>query len=1515
MTAEHELARLLDLWQDTPDPDLASRLAAASSVARAADTGDADLWRRFLETTGESAFLVSLPDDDARHAWADIAFCALRRADFGLESMLDWRVRTRADVTYVHDLGRPDEPTLTYAQTSRRARHVAAHLLGPTPLVSPRRCVALLTANNLDGIICDLACLMHDIPVAPLNIQEDTRTLAWICDRLAVADLIVDTPDRLQRALEILDQVREPFTIHLLSHHKPSSDERIRILDHDVSKLSTSEVDRRLAARPRLAFDDPCTVLFTSGSTGRPKGIAFTPFNLVSKRFARAAALPGVGRDELLLCFLPLYHTFGRYLELMGMMYWGGTYALVGNPSADALLAGMEKVRPTGLISVPLRWQQIRERAGDGGSDGLADLTGGRLRWGLSAAGWLAPDTFRWYQAQGVELCSGFGMTEGTGGLTMTPPGGYREDSVGRPLPGVKTRLGPLGELQVAGPYVAQYLPEENRPGDLTIPASGNDDAWLSTGDLFVTLPDGHLRIVDRIKDIYKNNRGQTVAPRKVEAKFAGVPGIKSTFLAGDGRAYNVVLIVPDLTDPVLLDLTDTDRDAYFRRVVRQANLDLAVYERVVNFAVLDRDFSTDQGELTAKGTFKRKAIAANFAGMLDDLYQRHTLVWRDRQFVMPDWVFRDLGLLEDEIQMDDAGLVNRRNGARLAVAESTTPGWLRVGDLEYHPKSETQPIDFGQFARQPLLWVGNPSLQAFLPCRDGWDARFVDVDEQVLLPARSTTDGLSVCPPRRSDRLGQFDKLCSAALFDNLDDAKTAVLSLEERLPHAPPQEALLIRRRLEALAGHPELNVRCEAYRILVLDDPVPSFSQSLAAFVASGQPFLCRNSIASIASGASEPRRLLGFRRRLHAYRQQLDWPATAAVRIIFQDLLQFLVDFARHHPENIATVRRELICWQLFDRDPELARHAVAMRAELTSWNLERLAPQIEAIGGWEGRLSFQDGLDPLEVARLEKVLVGSPFLIESIALAFDTVLDPASVPRGGIWVSRTLSQPFPSRYRVSINTDKGRHFDLLVILRDDLAEGEIARTFQLVAAIRAWPVEAPVLPRLGAVRADLGAASLAYASGLTVWDRIRQHAGTPADAADFGQRKWRRLLVAGMATVITTWRHSDRRIVPGMVTPSNVIVPERDWQRGRMMISLAGWTPYRGPLDLIRPLLKNFLRLAVSHNPALRSVVDDGWLLEAVAEALGHDEGAEFLDELAVALESNPLENGPPDLLDRVQTFAGSLRSAYQPTLVVESATARYRAWRLANTDASHRARSDQLESLIRLYRMDREGELAIFTLFRNTILAHADEAAVDACDRLVQKLFHHRELRAAHTVELSDLQTILTDTEHRDTLARLAFPQSGGSFRPALHAVGDRAREHVVLQTEVADDKGLTFIVRDPRDAAEMGRLYRLFLRSNYSVAISEVDRHLVAVDRDEQLVGGVVWRLDASGEPHLDGVVVAESLRGRGMARVLLEDFTRRLSDEGHTVLRTHFSLRGFFEPLGFHVDQQRGGLVKQLR
>ena len=153
-----------------------------------------------------------------------------------------------------------------------------------------------------------------------------------------------------------------------------------------------------------------------------------------------------------------------RYFEMLGTIYWGGTYVFAGSPTAEGLIGELGRVRPTGLISVPVRWTQIREQClerMDGDSDPAAEaavfreVVGDRLRWGLSAAGYLDPLVFRFFQRNGVDLCSGFGMTEATGGITMTPPGSYVDGTVGIPLPGMRIRFGEHQELQIAGSCVA----------------------------------------------------------------------------------------------------------------------------------------------------------------------------------------------------------------------------------------------------------------------------------------------------------------------------------------------------------------------------------------------------------------------------------------------------------------------------------------------------------------------------------------------------------------------------------------------------------------------------------------------------------------------------------------------------------------------------------------------------------------------------------------------------------------------------------------------------------------------------------------------------------------------------------------------------------------------------------------------------------------------------------------------------------------------------------------------------
>lgn len=1543
MAAAVPLRELLDRWRrhETPSADDAAEAPALIEAAERALAADApplprDVWEDWLALTRRPRFLTALADAAARERWAETAFRVIGAVGFTLGDLLAQRAGEHPDHTLLQETAEAGGGVWSYAQVLREVRATAAFLwesapaaepdadAGPAP-AGPR--VALLCANSVASACCDLACLCHDILVTPLSVQMSVAELAWVFDRLAISVAVCDHADRLDILLAVRTLVRRPFLVCTLFESDAALSGVLR-LEQERARLEAAQVDRILTARPRRGMRDVATVMFTSGSTGRPKGVAFSQYALVTKRFARAAALPHVGDGEVLLCYLPLFHTFGRFLELLGMVFWGGTYVFAGNPSAATLLSLLHEIRPTGLISVPLRWVQIRDRVRELAHDPQTEaaspelvrqVVGDRLRWGLSAAGYLDPGVFRFFQRTGIALCSGFGMTEGTGGLTMTPPDDYVENSVGVPLPGVRVRFGDQDELQIAGPYIARYLPEEAPAGCLRVEQPESDEYWLATGDLFRRTTRGHLEIVDRIKDIYKNNRGQTIAPRVIESLFDTVPGIARTFLAGDGRGYNTLLIVPDEDDDVLRSLTRPEaRREYFERIVTTANGSLAPFERVVDFAVLDRDFSAAREELTPKGSLRRKVIERNFADVIAALYSASSRIMTvgGYEVRVPRWFFRDLGLLDDALRVDGPALVNRTDGRRLVI-EPAPDGRVRIGDFAY--RLEGAAIDLGLLVSQPLLWLANAQLIAFGPCRPGWDSALGPFSEQVTLPSGVHLDYEPLDDPGRVDpQLRDIDRLCRQALFGARREALAAVAELDGELGRVGQRRGTVIRRRLEALAGHPDHSVRCRAYQVLVLDQPVPDYHTWLPSFIESGQSFLDDESFRAISRAGIEPRRLQALRQRLHAYRVQLAWPADERTRRVFVDLLRLLADFGLHHPEFYSPIREELVTWSLHGADPELAHAAAGEFGRLAAWFEDQLNHDCDSLDpeAWQGRLVFQDGLSPEESDRLRQVLVGTTFLRHTLRVAFEGEdLRLSDIPPGGIWVSRIISRYRDSRYRASVNTRQGKHFDIQLIVRDDFDQAEVMQTVLWYIALRGYPFGPPMLPTFGCCRPELGALSMAYVSDLTLWEKIREFSSVRGPGTTPPSRmRWRQLLVRAMAVVVCGWRNSGRRIIPGQVSPYNIVVPEPDFRQGALQNSLSDWRDYEGPLSLVRPLWRNIYQHTLSHYPWTGEYLERRWIFEAFVEALGIDEATDWFAELRDEMTTADSEQLGLGFAEALAGFSEDLRSRYYQPLDLKGAISRFADWQVVNGQAPARARLEVIEELSRLYRLDRLPELARFTLFRHTYFAEADARAVAVFDRLLERCFRQPALRATQMVELSDLQAALSDPDDLAAFNRMAFPHRARTDSVQVRAVGQPGQDRVIVRSTIQDRYGRPYVVGEPAGPTDVGQLYRLFLRAGYPKSISSADRYLVAADETEQIVGGAVYRETDAQSLFLDGIVVSTMLAERGIEGAILADLCTRVKALGFTTVKTHFFLRSFFEKHGFRLDQRWGGLVRFL-
>ncbi|MBS1262821.1 MAG: Long-chain-fatty-acid--CoA ligase FadD15 [Calditrichaeota bacterium] len=1512
-----------------------------SLLADGADAeGARELLHRFLETTARPEYLASLPDDRARHRWADAAIEAIGRSGYTLETMLDARVAEIPHKPLFRELQSGDGAGWSYAHVRRRARAFAAVFLREAGESPPR--VALLADNSVDGACCDLACLLHDILVTPLNVHFDIDELAWIFDRLAIDTAVIDREDRLEKLLALRKRVRRPFRIFAINMESARAGEGVRLLAESITHLSEQRIDETVANRPRFGLHDVCTVMFTSGSTGRPKGVAFTMFNLVTKRFARAAALPAVGRDEVLLCYLPLFHTFGRYLEMLGMLFWRGTYVFVGNPSAESLLAGLKRVEPTGLISIPLRWSQIRDRClermeplrtRDERVRALRGIVGNNLRWGLSAAGYLEPKAFRFFQHYGIELCSGFGMTEATGGITMSPPGDYIDNTVGKPLPGVFVRLTSAGEMQISGPYIACYLSPGGRDLETEPGISDGGREWLPTGDIFKRLKRDQLAIVDRIKDIYKNNRGQTIAPRRVEQKFATVPGVKRTFLVGDHRSYNVLLIVPNPADPVLASAPDDEsRNDYFRQIVTAANQDLVPPDRVVNFTLLDRDFSIDRGELTPKGSLRRKVIEKHFARTIAGLYESSHVTLEAGGFTVriPRWVFRDLGILESDVSVvgehpardAHAGIVlaDTVHDRSLPLRRDGRRGFTVIGDLAYRLAGDV--IDLGVFARQPRLWITNPALIEFAPCREGWDLPFDgQVDAHAMLPAEPARREPfhPVNPAQLSDsELRELNHRLQAALYGPVDGALAALEQLSGELISYDDRLGGVARLRIAALATHPHERLRCAAYRILLLDEPMPDYSVSFPAFVQSGLSFLNEQSIKHISRAGFEHRRLAALRQRLYSYRVQLAWPAEPVVRRQFKNVFRLLVNFVRFNPEYYKPVRAELASWILHRDDPQLSRFAEMMLDHLVSWFEGRLVEHAPSIPErlLEAMLVFDEDLDEGTRDNLRDLLLYTTFLKQSVMLAFEEEeFDLDHVPEGGIWVSRIKERGAFSFYRISVNTIAGKHFDLLVVQREDMNARAVMDTNHWMMAIGSHPYGHRVLPRFGCVRPELAALSVEYVRELTAQEKIRRFAGhAHPQAPPAKPAEWRRLLITAIATFFRAWNYSGRRIIPGVLAPDNVVVPELDFREEALILSLNGWEPYDGPSSLMRPLFENFFAQTRADNPRSARVIDEDWLFDACVEGLGRELADTFLREFAGEIRDDETEPFAGEFAAGLGRYIDGLGRRWYVPLPVHNAINRYHAWERINPNVTSEARAELLEGLVTIYNLDRYGEIARYHLYRHTYFANAGEAVTDAFSELLDGLWRSPEIHATQRVELSELQAALDSQEDRDVFSRLVFPRAHRPQDVEVITFGESGRRQVVVKTHIADSHDVRYDIREPVEPEEVGSLYRLFYQERFPKSVSGQDHHLIVTDPTGRVVAGLTYKVQEQDVVHMDGLVTSGPLMGRGIATGLLEDFVTRMASHGVKLLKTDFMMRDFCAKRGFHTDRNWGGLVRYL-
>ncbi len=526
--------------------------------------------------------------------------------------------------------------------------------------VRPGDRVALFSENRPEWHIVDFACHLLGAVIVPLYPNLPAGHVRHIVADSEAKILIVAGKERANAATEA---------------GRTLPNVRIIGLDPGLAGLDPLEV---LPVSPGGGFDSPplratdlASIVYTSGTTGEPKGVMLTHRNFTSEITAIRPLYPITDQDEV-MSFLPLAHIAERMVDYI-FFSCGCQVTYVDPP--ERVVDMITRVRPTIMVSFPRLYEgayvkivsrirhegglkatlftwalRVGRRAREAVWQGRAPsaLTnlqyalakklvfskilarlGGRLKFTVSGAAPLAREIAEFFDIVGLPLLNGYGLTEApiiaVGRLESN-----RIGSIGPIVPGVEVRIADDGEILTRGPHLMLgYWKRAEATAEVV-----DADGWLHTGDIGHLDREGHLFITDRKKNLIATAGGKKVAPEPVEARLKASAYVAQAVLIGDNLPYITALIVPNFENLETYfkerGLNGNDRDAMashqvtealIASAVKEANGELAQYERIRRFTVLPREFSMDDGEITPTLKVRRRVVTERFRQAIEQMY------------------------------------------------------------------------------------------------------------------------------------------------------------------------------------------------------------------------------------------------------------------------------------------------------------------------------------------------------------------------------------------------------------------------------------------------------------------------------------------------------------------------------------------------------------------------------------------------------------------------------------------------------------------------------------------------------------------------------------------------------------------------------------------------------------------------------------------------------------------------------------------------------------------------------
>ena len=446
----------------------------------------------------------------------------------------------------------------------------------------------------------------------------------------------------------------------------------IELLDLGSEYAVENELDFEQQCRS-IQADDLLTLIYTSGTTGDPKGAMLTHHNLAANVEATLQHLQ-VSSDDVLLSFLPLSHSAERMAGHFLAFSVGATIYYA--ESIEAVPQNMLEVKPTVMVSVPRLYEKIYARVLDSISQApalrqkifwwamaqgeavldqimtgqapdwwlsmkhslanrlvfskLKERIGGRLRFFVSGGAPLSADIAEFFARAGIIIIEAYGLTETSPVLTTNKLEKFKFGSVGVAIPNVELKIAEDGEILARGPNIMKgYFKDPEATAEAI-----NDDGWFLTGDIGELDEDGFLRITDRKKNLIVTSGGKNIAPAPLENALVSNPYIEQVLVIGDRRKFISALVVPnfpnlrqyaseeDISSTSGNDLlNNAEIVAFVQAQVNRAMEPFAHFEQVKKVALLPREFSIENGELTPTLKVKRKVVLEHYDDLIESLY------------------------------------------------------------------------------------------------------------------------------------------------------------------------------------------------------------------------------------------------------------------------------------------------------------------------------------------------------------------------------------------------------------------------------------------------------------------------------------------------------------------------------------------------------------------------------------------------------------------------------------------------------------------------------------------------------------------------------------------------------------------------------------------------------------------------------------------------------------------------------------------------------------------------------